>query len=467
MESVICALLLVLVLLMYFSGRKNLVNRRGAFAGFLFWLGLAKEAIAYNLIPLLERTLGVGLSAGFMLPYSLMTWSLYALAVPESILFALALGDSFPPPGRRSLFYLPAAVISCVYLPWEYPAYQAGNTGFWITFAVYNILGCGVFAFMMIRSVRREADATARIQKRLVVGALLPPVLFWVLSVFLTHPFKLTYLNKLWQLNALVLLASVVFFLVVAFHGGMMGLRLTSEPYRWNSDMGLIRRGASYTKHMIKNQTAKMAWCVENLRAQLGQAPPEELDILSRAIETIKNYTEKAEQYADVIVLDEATHSLDEMLRDAFALCAGSGGDGASLRCMHTGGICLRCDPTHMTEVFLNLFNNALDAMETAAPIEVNATPGRGAFTLRISDHGRGISRRDVAHIFEPYYTTKVSSNNLGLGLAYCKNVIQRHGGALECRSKQSAGTTMIIRLPANRVVISQADDRKGATRHA
>lgn len=468
METLLTLLLLVLFLLVYFSNRQNPVNRWCAFTGFLFWLGFAKEAIAYNLLPMLDVTLQVkSLPAYFALPYSLMTWALYALAVPTAILFALALGGRLPPMGRRWFFYLPAALISCFYHPWQYHIYQQESTAFWVAFAFYNILGCAVFAFLIIRALRQETDLAARRQKQLVAGITLPPILFWALSVFLTHPFHLTKLNKLWQVNILILLGCTAFYIIVAFRGGMMGLRLTGESYRWNSDMGLIRKGVSYTGHMVKNQTAKMAWCVENLKAQYseqGSVPPEELAILTRAITSLQEYTQKAARRADAIVLSEGTYPLDEMLNDAFSLCPRASEGEASLRLAGTEGIAWRCDRSHMTEVFLNLFSNALEAGQTPSVIEVLATPGRGnnAFTLCVADHGAGIRPEDLARIFSPYFTTKDSAHNLGLGLAYCKNVVQKHGGTLEARSTVGQGTTMRIRLPADRILTTQPAGGKG-----
>lgn len=464
MESLLSLLLLVLVSLFYFSGRHNTVNRWSAFAGFLFWLGLGKEAIAYNLIPFWENALGVeNLARYFLIPYAWMTWALYALAVPTAILFSLTIGGQLPTPVRRLPFYLPAAVVSCVFYPWQFHIYQQGNVAFWGTFTAYNLLGCAIYAVLTIRAVTRETERTAKRQKKLVASVVLPPVLFWAVSVFPSHLLQLTNMNKLWQLNSFILLGCIAFYIAVAFRGGMMGLRLTGESYRWNSDMGLIRRGASYTAHMIKNQTAKMTMCVENLKAHFDaqeNPPPEELAILSRAIRTLEAYSEKSARYADAIVLEEGAYSLDEMLHDAFSFCARSSQPGASLSLTGVGGIDWYCDQMHMTEAFLNLFANALDAMGSSAVIEVSATQERenAAFVLYIADRGRGMRPEDTARLFDPYFTTKNSPHNLGLGLAYCKNVIQKHGGTLKARSNLGKGTTMIIRLPGSRILPKRAE---------
>lgn len=473
MESLLCILLLVLLFLFYFSNRQNTINRWCALAGFVFWLGLAKEAISYNLIPFLEKILGLdGLAVSFMLPYSIMTWAAYTQAIPTCILFALALGSKLPKPALRWLFYLPAAVLSCIYYPWMFPVYQHGNTTFWLTFSCYSLLGSIVFTILMIRAVTQETDAAARKQKKFVASITLPPILFCAFSLFIPHLLDIADLKKLWQGNALILLACIVFFVLIAFRGGMMGLRLTGESYRWNSDMGLIRKGASYTGHMIKNQTAKMAWCVENLVAQYAvhnSTPPEELMILTRAIGTLQAYSEKNARYANAIVLDEGAYPLDEMLGDAFSLCTQAPESEASLCLTGLNNLACYCDRTHMTEVFVNLFNNALEAMTASALIEVSAssTWDKGMFTLCITDHGRGMSSEDAQHIFAPYFTTKVSPQNLGLGLSYCKNVIQKHGGTLNARSKEGKGTTMIICLPAKRILSLPTEKGKEAAQHA
>ena len=122
-----------------------------------------------------------------------------------------------------------------------------------------------------------------------------------------------------------------------------------------------------------------------------------------------------------------------------------------------------------MIEVFVNLFSNSLDAMSAPAPIEVRAVVGRGnsIFTLSVSDHGRGIPQPEVANIFSPYFTTKNAPGNLGLGLAYCTNVIQKHGGTMDVRSREGEGTTMLIRLPTGRILSGGKESRKEWTRNA
>lgn len=70
-------------------------------------------------------------------------------------------------------------------------------------------------------------------------------------------------------------------------------------------------------------------------------------------------------------------------------------------------------------------------------------------YLLEFTDHGVGMSEDELNNMFIPYFTTK----NIGLGLAYCKNVIVKHGGIITAKSVPEKGTT--IKFPANKVEIS------------
>jgi len=65
---------------------------------------------------------------------------------------------------------------------------------------------------------------------------------------------------------------------------------------------------------------------------------------------------------------------------------------------------------------------------------------------IRVSDTGTGISENDLAHIFDPYFTTKASGT--GLGLAIVHNIVEAHGGEIKVKSRLGQGTTAIILLP-------------------
>lgn len=110
-----------------------------------------------------------------------------------------------------------------------------------------------------------------------------------------------------------------------------------------------------------------------------------------------------------------------------------------------TPDIFIRANFGEINQVFLNLLVNAAQAGATR--ITMTATQTDSMVVLRMTDNGKGMSAKTASHIFEPFFTTKAAGNS-GLGLSISKQIIERHGGEIECESEPDKGTTFIVRLP-------------------
>ncbi len=117
----------------------------------------------------------------------------------------------------------------------------------------------------------------------------------------------------------------------------------------------------------------------------------------------------------------------------------------------------LRLDRQQLQQVFLNMFFNALEAMEgedqtlSVSTHSVINTTGDSWVQIKISDSGHGIGHKELEHIFDPFFTTKHESQEhegTGLGLAIAHQIIQAHGGTIEVSSQINQGTTFLITLP-------------------
>jgi len=110
-------------------------------------------------------------------------------------------------------------------------------------------------------------------------------------------------------------------------------------------------------------------------------------------------------------------------------------------------------DRVQLQRVLINLLSNAIDSLglteDRTRRLTVRAAPraGRGA-VLEISDNGIGIAREDLAHIFDPYFTTK--ANGTGLGLSLCRIVVEAHGGHLSASRGEGCGATFHLELPSS-----------------
>lgn len=109
-------------------------------------------------------------------------------------------------------------------------------------------------------------------------------------------------------------------------------------------------------------------------------------------------------------------------------------------------------DPGRVTEVFVNLLNNAIDAMPTGGTLAVRASvrpDAEASVRVEVADTGGGISPDDLPRIFDPFFTTKPSGYGTGLGLSISRSIVKDHGGEIWAESSLGSGTTLVVTLPA------------------
>jgi two-component system NtrC family sensor kinase len=108
-------------------------------------------------------------------------------------------------------------------------------------------------------------------------------------------------------------------------------------------------------------------------------------------------------------------------------------------------------DPQQLQQVFLNILNNAYDAVHPAgrlARIQIMTTKAGSSVEVSFTDNGPGISHPDK--IFDPFFTTKEIGKGTGLGLSICYGIVKEHRGEILCHNNIGGqGATFIVRLPA------------------
>ncbi len=107
----------------------------------------------------------------------------------------------------------------------------------------------------------------------------------------------------------------------------------------------------------------------------------------------------------------------------------------------------LYADKPQLKQLFLNIFLNAIQAMEGGGRLTCEVVPaGAGKVMVKVSDTGSGIPEEQMDRIFDPFFTTKKSGT--GLGLSICYTIVKSHNGEIEIRSRAGEGTTVLLTLP-------------------
>jgi len=105
-----------------------------------------------------------------------------------------------------------------------------------------------------------------------------------------------------------------------------------------------------------------------------------------------------------------------------------------------------------LEQVVINLLHNALQALPStgrAIRLSTLRNPGTGDVEVHVADEGVGMPREVLERITEPFFSTRLDSGGLGLGLSICQSIVKGHGGSLLFESEVGKGTLAIVRLPA------------------
>ncbi|MFB2879753.1 ATP-binding protein [Floridanema aerugineum] len=120
----------------------------------------------------------------------------------------------------------------------------------------------------------------------------------------------------------------------------------------------------------------------------------------------------------------------------------------------------VKCALGQLSQVFINLIGNSIDALEQRIKQNDPNTPAptiwigtevvdKNRVRICIADNGQGIAEENLPQLFEPFYTTKPVGKGTGLGLSISKQIItEKHGGKIECHSKLGEGAKFLIELP-------------------
>jgi len=215
--------------------------------------------------------------------------------------------------------------------------------------------------------------------------------------------------------------------------------------------LAAIGRMVSVVAHEVRNPLQKIGMGVETLKSDLGQDSTELeiLDEIAFGVDSLNGIIGDLLNYSRPIKLDPAPVRIEDLVEQAISLLHNKLPNISLSIKLDRPQEELRVDRMKFVQVLANLISNSADAMPDGGTMTIQSSynDNAGIFSLSVSDTGHGIKEHDIKKIFEPFFTTKVRGT--GLGLAFCKKIIEAHHGELRITSKEGNGTTAEIILPA------------------
>ncbi len=230
-------------------------------------------------------------------------------------------------------------------------------------------------------------------------------------------------------------------------------LRRLQEQVRRNERLSALGNLAAGVAHEIRNPLGSikgfatyLAGKVQGQDQEAARAMVQETDRLNRVVSELLEFARPGE-------LKLREEDLEAVVERALRLArADIAAKGIEVGFTRNGGLPpIPLDPERMTQALLNLFLNAVQAMDQGGELRISAAPDQatGTVSLRIEDSGHGMPSEVLADIFNPYFTTKPSGT--GLGLAIVHRIIEAHGAAIKVESAVGRGTVFTIELPMTR----------------
>jgi heavy metal sensor kinase len=134
---------------------------------------------------------------------------------------------------------------------------------------------------------------------------------------------------------------------------------------------------------------------------------------------------------------------------------------GIRLRIVTEGGTAVLGDQTRLTQLVVNLVDNALAHTPEGGSVELRASREKGHVVLHVADTGSGIAPEDLPHVFQRFFRAQPdrgrNRGGAGLGLALCQSIAQAHGGEIHVESEPGQGTRVTVRLPVSEPPAAEA----------
>ena len=222
------------------------------------------------------------------------------------------------------------------------------------------------------------------------------------------------------------------------------------EHYRGNllraisHDIRTPLSGIMGSVEMLLDMTPK-----EDPRYDIEKGVYQDADWLHSLVENILNLTKLHDGHLDI---EKQPEAMEEVIAVAIRVMEKRCPDRHIIVDIPDSLIIAPMDAKLISQVLINLLDNAVKHTEKEEEIRVSVTLEGGKVVTKVSDRGQGIDPNDLPNIFQTFYTTRGKSpdsqRGIGLGLSICQSIVEAHGGVIRANNRKDGGAEFTFTLP-------------------
>ncbi len=248
-----------------------------------------------------------------------------------------------------------------------------------------------------------------------------------------------------------------LFLVAVTFYRGLFGSRISQgERRELRYSYRMITGGMEQVIKLYRDRTNELLRLTEQARQlQVHHEDQVVLELMDKEATRMFELTDRIEHKLSIHTYEPTTAFVIDFLEGSlspFKRQLEQRGIKLDVRCDGQQQVIL--DVIHMQELMANLIRNAIEAMPKGGALTLECKVYEDWAWFKVSDTGFGIAKRSQSRIFDPFYSTKRTESNFGLGLFYCHIVAQEHGGRIAVSSNRGSGTVFTVVIPQRGVAV-------------
>ncbi|OIK14228.1 hypothetical protein BIV60_12020 [Bacillus sp. MUM 116] len=396
-------------------------------------LGGLNQVIAHVIFPIMDPNGLFKMVLLYIDPlFSLIPHTIYHYGL---IMYAIVYSGIFRKKSIKIFSYilLIPVFISFFMQPWNLAnkdQYFYINHAIWVI--PYNLYSC----WLLISSYFKEKNKQVKQNRLFTAFILVPTILAGMVFIYIANIIDIQHSKQYYEVIPYFIAYSFTLFLIFSLFNGVLGIKIRLESHILSQTMSAVSSGTDIINHTMKNEISKIKYLSDRIDRWVDNNGKDESmkDVIGKIVDVSNHMMDMVDhirsQTAEIVIIRN-NHFLSDIL-DKVIVNPNIEKKNVQITVDSQFKGTLNCDRIHVEEALNNIINNSIEAMKhTERYITISTFELRNSIIIQIADSGQGIPKELLDKVITPYFTTKKDSNNYGLGLSYCSEVMRKHKGNL------------------------------------